>query len=44
MSTCTMRAYALTGPREGEVQEVPAPVMGGSLGAPSNQWLDCAFA
>jgi Alcohol dehydrogenase GroES-like domain len=26
MSTCTMRAYALTGPREGEVQEVPASV------------------
>ena len=26
MSTRTMRAYVLTGPRQGEVQEVPAPV------------------
>jgi len=26
MSTRTMRAYVLTGPRNGEVQEVPAPV------------------
>jgi D-arabinose 1-dehydrogenase-like Zn-dependent alcohol dehydrogenase len=25
MSTHTMRAYVLTGPREGDVQEVPAP-------------------
>ena len=26
MSTRTMRAYVLTGPGEGEVQDVPAPV------------------
>jgi threonine dehydrogenase-like Zn-dependent dehydrogenase len=28
MSTDTMRAYVLTGPRQGEVQEVPTPVAG----------------
>ena len=30
-----MRAYVLTGPGKGEVQGVPAPVVGGSLGRAS---------